>query len=258
VAEFVRFVFSVGGALMLLLAGAVWLIRRPTSRAAPGFILAVVILYTAASMLPITSIAARALAARYRPFTASDISPGTTAVVVLGSVSFTAHDWKENRFSIVDPTGADRVIEAVRVIQLINPQWVISSGGSVVPDIWNVPSGETMREELVELGVPADRILVETESRTTHEEAVIVARMLKPLNPTNVVIVTTDIHMRRSIGAFRAMGLQPIAAPARRPERHPPWDIVFIPSDTALDDSAAIVHELVGISWYWLRGWYRR
>src|SRR5262249_4526929 len=154
------------------------------------FVVFVVLAYTVASLVPISNSAATFLAAPYHPFAAVDVRPGSTAVVVLGSGSFTAHDWAENRFSIVDPAGADRVIEAVRVFKMIDPKWVISSGGAGMIDRWNVPAGETMRDELINLGVPRSRILIETSSRTTHDEAVIVAEMLKPLKPDNVVIVT--------------------------------------------------------------------
>jgi uncharacterized SAM-binding protein YcdF (DUF218 family) len=184
-------------------------------------------------------------------------APGPTAIVLLGSGSFTAHDWRDNTFSILDPTGADRVAEAARVYKLVEPAWVISSGGASVLIDSNEPDGLVMRDALVQLGVPPPRILVETESLNTHDEAVIVARMLKPLAIQHVIVVTSDIHMRRSIGTFCAAGLDAIPAAARSPVKRPPWDLKMIPSEEGLEEAAAVAHELLGVGYYTLRGWFR-
>ena len=72
-----------------------------------------------------------------------------------------------------------------------------------------------------------------------------------------MVLVTVDLHMRRSLGAFRAQGIDAIPAIARRPVNRPPWNVEFLPSDTGLAESTAVARELLGIGYYALRGWYR-
>ena len=191
------------------------------------------------------------------PLTASDIPAEDTAVVILGAGSYTIRDWSGNEYSTTDAYAASRVLEAVRVFRLIEPAWVISSGGKVRPDDRAVETGLAMRDLLLTLGVPAGRILTETGSRNTHEEAVAVAALLARLEIARVVIVTSDFHMRRSLGAFRAAGIHGIPAIVRDP--FPPetfWDWI-LPGQDAMWRSNLMAHEVLGIAYYAGRGWYR-
>ena len=53
-----------------------------------------------------------------------------TAIVLLGAGGETVVGWEKDRpLSILDLDGAARVLEAARVFRLIDPAWIISSGG---------------------------------------------------------------------------------------------------------------------------------
>ena len=256
-ADFVRFIFSIGGMSCLLLAGSVWAAARPRSPAPQRFIVAIVVVYALLALYPLPHAVAQLLARDYHPFHASDVGPGRTAMVLLGSGSFTAHDWDERTVSENDPTGADRVIEAVRVYRLIRPEIVVSSGGSVGNMDQSGPGGIVMRDLLVQLGVPVEKILVETDSLNTHDEAVIVKRMLAPLHVDHIVLVTSDVHMWRSVGTFRAEGMEVIPAIARSPHAGASWENHFLPSTAGINETQDVIHEIGGWAYYVLRGWYR-
>ena len=251
--ELVRFVFTAGGAIVVLLVAAAWLFARPASRQARRFLLVAGVTYGVLSLYGVSYSAGRLLVTGLRPLERSDVPEGRTAIVVLGSGTFTARDWNERRFSVLDEAAASRVLEAARVFNLVDATWVISSGGLVRPTDADEPSGETMRDALVNLGVPASQILVETMSRDTHDEATIVGPMLMSLQIANVILVTSDTHMRRSIGAFRAVGIDAIPAIARHPHVNAPW---FVPSEGGLDEAGRVVHEALGMIYYAVRGWY--
>src|SRR5260221_619076 len=140
----------------------------------------------------------------HRPLTAADAPRGTSVIVLLGSSTRTAETWMGERFAVLDRESADRVAEAARVYRLLPDAWVISSGGLVDPRSREEASGITMKQTLVQMGGPESRILVEADSRNTHEEAVIVGRMLASLKHDHAVLVTSAVHMRRSVGTFRA------------------------------------------------------
>jgi uncharacterized SAM-binding protein YcdF (DUF218 family) len=69
-------------------------------------------------------------------------------------------------------------------------------------------------------------------------------------------LVTSAVHMPRSVALFRNQGLDPIPAPGQywyKPMPDSPL-IRFFPSSSAVRASNASVHEYLGILWYWFRG----
>ena len=257
VTAFVGYIFSAGGVVAVLLGGVLWLRSRPGSRLARRSLLAVAVFYACAGTYAVSHSVGLVLTSGLRPFEHADVRAGPTAIVVLGSGSFTARDWKENQFSVVDPPAATRVLEAVRVFKLIDQAWIISSGGRVDPDDPDEPTGQTMRNALVQLGVPETRIVVETKSRNTHEEAVVVAPLLASMGIRQTVLVTSEIHMRRSLGTFRAAGIDAVPAIARSPFHNLSLSDWVLPSSLGLYEGAHVAHEVLGIAYYAARGWYR-
>ena len=72
-----------------------------------------------------------------------------------------------------------------------------------------------------------------------------------------VVLVTSSVHMRRSVGTFRAVGLPVIPAIAHEtPSFERLWG-QLIPSDKGLEETGMVAHEVMGLVVYRLRGWYR-
>jgi uncharacterized SAM-binding protein YcdF (DUF218 family) len=257
VTPLVDFVFSLRGLVILLLAGVLWLRAVPQSKRPRRFLSFVALAYTLSAIYAIDYGASRLLVIGFQPLAASDVPAGRTAIVVLGSGSFTARDWSDDEYSIVDPAAASRVLEAARVYRLVNPDLVISSGGRVQPGDRNVPTAITMRDALVQLGIPPSRIVVEADSRNTHEEALRDAQVLAARNIAHVVVVTSTMHMRRSLGTFRAEGLAAIPAIARDPYRPRSWDEWIVPGDQGLQAGSSLAHEILGIVGYAARGWYR-
>ena len=253
----VGYIFSAGGLVCLLLMCLLWLRARPGSRFAKRLLMSIAVFYACGSIYGVTHSAGRLLLVGQRPFERSDLSPGPTAIVVLGSGSFTARDWDGSQFSIVDPSAATRVLEAARVFRLINQAWVISSGGVVDPDDSDEPTGLTMSNALVQLGIPETRVLVETKSRNTHDEAVIVAPLLASMGVRHTVLVTSAIHMRRSLGAFKAQGVDAVPAIARPPELQLSVVDWVLPSALGLYQGSQVAHEALGLVYYRARGWVR-
>jgi uncharacterized SAM-binding protein YcdF (DUF218 family) len=221
------------------------------------FLALAVVGYAAASIYPISSTASRLLTRGFRPFSSADVPAGRTAIILLGSSAYSARDWEESVLTTLDRTGAERAVEGARVYHLVKPEWVISSGGRVYSDDRNAPSAEAMRDTLLRLGVPDSRILVNAKPRTTHEEAVGIRGMLKSIPADHVVLVTSDLHMRRSLGAFRAEGIHAIPAITRRPRGRTPWNFYWLPSEAGLAEAHDVAHEFLGICYYLARGWYR-
>jgi uncharacterized SAM-binding protein YcdF (DUF218 family) len=255
--ELFEFVFTAAGPVTAFVIVAIWLARRPASSVARRVAVSVAIFYCAASIRLVAVGASRFLTFGYHQFVAADIGAGPTVILLLGASDDFIDGWS-GHMTLTLATEGSRVLEAARVFRLISPAWIISSGGSARPGHPEQATGITMRDELVNLGVPRDRILVEAVSSNTHEEAIEVAPMLRKLANPQVVLVTSDTHMRRSMGTFRAVGVTVIPAITPNPRQSVSWAEWILPTAGALRASGEVVHEVVGIPYYWLRGWWQR
>lgn len=254
-AEIAWFVFSAGGACVALLGFAGWLLLAPKSKRARLLLALTATFYTVTSIYPLSHAAGQALGRSYRPFASGDVPPARTIIVLLGSGSFTMRNWSGEAVSLPDTIGAERAVEAARVFKLIAAERIISSGGRVNPDDQDEPSGLSMQSLLVWLGVPEDRIVIEQDSRNTHDEAVLVKALLPSLGAERVVVVTSVIHMRRSLKVFSKAGIDAIPAVAFERDEADDWMTRYLPSGEGLRESGMLAHELLGFVYYKARGW---
>jgi uncharacterized SAM-binding protein YcdF (DUF218 family) len=218
------------------------------------FVSTIAALCFAASVYAVPAAICRLMNLGRRRCAAADATQERTAVVLLsGRVESQTRGGRTT--AALASTCTARVREAARVYELIAPEWVISTGRSPRPASDLPTCAELMRDELIRLGVPAGRILIEMESRTTRDEAVIVAKILGELGARHTVIVTSDVHMPRSLGAFRARGVSGAPAGAADPDVARAWPAWIFPTVHGLRFSGDVVHELLGLAWYRLRGW---
>ena len=151
----VSHMFSSGGAALVLVVGALWIWRRPGSSWARRWLIAGALAYAGLSCFALSYATGRLLCAGFRPLTSSEIPSGATAIVVLGSGSYTARDWDNTRYPVLDRASATRVLEALRVFKMTDAAWMIASGGLPRPTEFDEPNGRTMRDALVRSGIPA-------------------------------------------------------------------------------------------------------
>ena len=252
-----EFFFSIEGVIAALVVSGAWFLLRPKSIAARWFPLIVGILYVAASIYAVPAAFAKMLTRGYHPFVASDAGPGRTAIIVLGGGCQTVAGWSGERTAVLGGDSAARVLETVRISRELPNAVVISSGGAPTSDEDETAVALVMRDQLIALGVARSRILVETDSRDTHDEAVAIDPMLRTRNIRQVVLVTSDVHMRRSVGTFAEAGWKVIPAIAPNPNFGKPLRRRMVPSSMGLAFSSAVLHEACGIPYYWARGWFR-
>lgn len=87
---------------------------------------------------------------------------------------------------------------------------------------------------------------VETAAANTQQNAALSAPLLRASGVTRIVLVTSDLHMRRAVSEFESQGLQVIAAPVEVPGPPEPRWTDFIPGIAALRDSHYVLYELLG------------
>src|SRR5436190_2326285 len=253
---FVNAVFTGPGVAVALVTLVVWLIVRPRSTAARRVAVGVAAGYFSATIFILPHTIGWVLFTRgYEPFAPGDAPQGRIAVVLLGGGADTVHGVGDTTLAVPSGDGLERVLEAARVFNLSHAEWLISSGGALDPR--EVRDGFVMRDQLVRIGIPAERIIVESESKDTHGQGVLVAPTLKAIVATAVVLVTSDIHMTRSLGAFRAYGVHAIPAIAPSTHASDPMSKRILPSVEGLSRSQQLSHEILGIMYYAVRGWWK-
>jgi uncharacterized SAM-binding protein YcdF (DUF218 family) len=248
--------FSPATSAIVFLACALWIWRSPRSTAARRAAIVAAAFYLAASVYIVSATLALPLTHGQTLF-ASRVGGRGAAIVLLGGGGERVGG-ADRALSRMSRAEALRVLEAARVFALVSPDWIISSGGPDPSEPLVQPSSIVMRDALVGLGVPPERIRLESTSRTTHDEAVLIAPMLRSLGAERAIVVTSPIHMPRALGAFRAVGVNALAAPAPDPEGFAAWRQRWLPTDGGLDYTADLAHEVVGLPYYWARGWWTR
>lgn len=175
------------------------------------------------------------------------------AIVVLGSGTTGKKGYPPNL--TLDSASLSRLIESVRLLKLVeqnNPNaQLILSGGRVFES--PIISGK-MRNTALMLGVGENKMLLESGSRDTHEEAVF---LKKTLQNKSFILVTSAYHMPRAMALFEHQGLHPIAAPTQFFNAQSDY-FSWIPSANSLVKSNIAIHEYFGSWWAHCRGYTTR
>jgi uncharacterized SAM-binding protein YcdF (DUF218 family) len=167
-----------------------------------------------------------------------DVARTAQAVVILGGgVRRDAPEYGGDTMAMLT---LERVRYGARVARLTGFP-VLVSGGAV---LGGVPEAKLMAAALEgEFGVPVRWI--EANSRTTHENAVLSARMLKQDGIDRVVLVTHGFDTRRATAEFEAQGLVVVNAPTGLRGRSDRTLLDYLPSMTGLQRSYHATYEML-------------
>lgn len=174
-------------------------------------------------------------------------------IIVLGGAMEAGKS--EARSEIELNSAAERVLAMLQLACRFPKARIVYSGGSddlFPPYIAEAPLAGHLLEEF---GVARDRIVIESASRTTFENATNVRDLVQPQRGQRWLLVTSAWHMPRSIGAFRAVGFDVEAYPVDWRTRG--WRDAFKPFSTSsmgLAQSDTAMHEWAGLIGYWWSG----
>jgi len=113
---------------------------------------------------------------------------------------------------VAGPALRRRVAHAVRLLADGAAGHMVLSGGVVGP-----PPAEAvvMRDLAMEMGAPAERLVMEDQARNTFENAVYTGRIMRERGWRRVLVVTDPFHVPRALYVFRRLGLEAAGAPVR-------------------------------------------
>jgi uncharacterized SAM-binding protein YcdF (DUF218 family) len=189
------------------------------------------------------------LESRYPPLLDPRAVPYDAIVVLTGSM--TAPEGLIP-FSTIGEHMFRRLEEAWRLYR-IQPRPIILSGGHVNPFTPDNDENRIGRDYLIRWGVPKHHVIGEGKSRDTFESAVEVQKLLKERGWKRYLLVTSALHMPRSMLAFAARAPEPIPAPGDyslgKFHINP---LAFFPGEGAAHRIYATVHEYMGVAnYYW-------
>ena len=116
-----------------------------------------------------------------------------------------------------------------------------------------------MFEWLVELGVPAGRMMIESDSANTREQIATVQRFLAHRPDDRTAIVVSRLQMPRVARLARQAGLTLVLVPSPVDTEPPKTGVrVFVPTYTALRVSRDSLYEHTALAYYRWRGWIAR
>jgi uncharacterized SAM-binding protein YcdF (DUF218 family) len=190
------------------------------------------------------------LESRYPPLVKPSEAGPYDVIVVLTSGSIPAGGLLP--FPTIDEPMFRRLDEAWRLYR-VSPKPIIVSGGHVDPFTPDGGENKIARDYLLRWGVAPHHVVGEAKSRDTFESAMETGKLLKQRGWKRYLLVTSAVHMPRSMLAFSTAAPEPIPAPGDftlREVRLSPLD--FAPSASAGRAIALTLHEYIGlINYYW-------
>ena len=190
--------------------------------------------------------------------------PNADAIVVLGGGLSPAVPPRNH--AEVNERG-DRLLTGVRLMRQGKAEVMVTSGAQISFTSDDPAPAEAFAAKSLaeELGVPAKRILSNPSSKTTAEEAVDINQLAKKNAWKRVLLVTSAVHMPRSLATFRRrseLEVIPVTCdfllPGRKHYGRPtPGSIVqdLLPDAGALYLSSVALKEHLGLALYRLKGW---
>jgi len=189
--------------------------------------------------------------------------PAGQALVVLGGGTLPA-DYPRQ---MVEVNGAgDRLIYAAWLYRQGKAEHILVSGGGLDWEPREIPQAEEMAVQLEMLGVPRDVIWLESSSHNTYENALFSKRILEPLGIQRILLVTSAMHMPRSVKLFQAQEFEVIPLPVDYTITEAIWQsatlpdlrlqvLNLLPSTENLNLTTRALKEYLGILTYSVRGW---
>ena len=232
--------------LMLLAVLIFW--RRPWAR---KLLLATFLLIFALHCGPVNYALRYPLESRYAPLLDPRNTGSYDAIVVLTASMIPAGGLIP--FPAIDESMFRRLDEAWRLYR-IQPKPIIVSGGHVNPFTADQNENKIARDYLIHWGVPKDDVIGEDRSRDTFESAVEVQKLLNNKGWKRYLLVTSAIHMPRSMLVFTALASEPIPAPgdfSLNEFQLTPLD--FFPNEHDARKLFITIHEYLGLAKYYWR-----
>jgi len=241
------FFFPLSLCLEIFLIGLFVLWFTQKKKAGKIIVSAGVILLILCTYGPFPRLLLKPLEYKYPPLLSVKDLPEIRWIVVLGAGHRSDPQLPAN--SQLSDASLARLVEGIRLHHSLPGSKLILSGGALNDP---VPESKVFADVALALRVQRQDLILESLSRDTEEEAILIQKMV---GKDAFALVTSASHMPRSMGLFRKLGMHPIPAPTDYGIRGSPGVSpgMFFPGSTDLQNAEAAVYEYLGLAWAKLR-----
>jgi uncharacterized SAM-binding protein YcdF (DUF218 family) len=201
----------------------IWLVLNPANLLLAALVLGSTLLFTSRRRLGRWLVAATVLSAllvSFAPlevllleplqnrFPTAALPKKIDGIIVLGGAVDARESNRQGR--LVLNSRAERITASIDLAQRFPDAKFAYTGGSTGEVI---SEAELVRPLLLKMGIAETRIILETRSRDTFENAMLTRELLKADTGKTWILVTSASHMPRAMGAFRKAGWNVVAYP---------------------------------------------
>ena len=251
------FIYPLGLTSLILVVALIFLRKRPLIARISIVLALLILLISSNGWIPLYLV--RSLEWQHLP---PRELPTAEAIVVLGGSTRSAHP---PRPAVDLQEQGDRVIYAAQLYRQNKAPLIILSGGRVDWRGSGTSEATDMANILTSIGIPSTALIEEPDSLNTYQNAVNVKKILVERNIKNVLLVTSAMHMPRSLLIFQKQKIDAIPAPTdflvsegelAEISATPKAAILsIIPESSNLDKVTRVIKEYIGLAVYRLRGW---
>ncbi|AXK80332.1 YdcF family protein [Pseudolabrys taiwanensis] len=197
---------------LLILCGVVGaaLLLTPWRRLGAWLAGGSVVLVALLSLLPVGALLLSTLESRFPPWRPTEGAPD--GIVVLGGAFNTDHSRAYGVPMLNSDAG--RLVALAKLARDYPNARIVYTGGDASLLGNGEPEADFVYPLLDALGVPRSRVMLESKSRNTQENAVLTKQLVQPKAGERWLLVTSAFHMPRAIGCFRKAGFDVEAYPA--------------------------------------------
>ncbi|HVZ54333.1 MAG TPA: YdcF family protein [Pseudolabrys sp.] len=173
-------------------------------------------------------------------------------IVVLGGVISPVVSRSRGEISLND--AAERITAIAKLAKAYPKARIVFSSGDGSLRANEGAEADYLYPLLDTMGVPRERVTLETRSRNTAENAAFSKELVKPKPGERWLLVTSAFHMPRAIGCFRRAGFPVEAYPVdwHTPRRFRPRPVDDFAN--GLNHLNVAGHEWAGLLIYWITG----
>ena len=153
---------------------------------------------------------------------------------------------------------ADRGLQALQLYKQGRIKKILISAGPGSLIYQDKIESSYYRDYLISIGVPASDIINDSLANNTHQNAVNSKQILDKMYPGGkFLLITSALHMRRSLGCYKKTGLKVTPYAVGRLSTSPYHNIeyLFIPDLDSLQYWSYLLHEWMGYLIYKITGY---